>query len=228
MVDQRARAVRELADYILLQASDAPARVALDGRGAAGKTTLSAELAEALAASGRQVIRASIDDFHRPRLERYRRGRMSAEGYYRDARDLPAVISMLLAPLGPGGDRRIRTISLDLASDEPVDAEPRLVAEDAVLVLEGTFLQRPELAAYWDVAVYVRASAEECLRRALERDRELLGGEERTRAIYAARYEPAWELYEGEAAPEASADVVFDNERPERPLLEFKAGSVSA
>lgn len=228
MVDPRTRAVRELAEYILSKASDTPVRVAIDGRGAAGKTTLSAELADALASSGRQVIRASVDDFHRPRAERYRLGRMSAEGYYRDARDLPALVERLLAPLGPGGDRLIRTASLDLAADEPVDAEPRRADDDAVLLVEGTFLQRPELVAHWDAAVYVRVAAEECLRRALVRDRGLLGGEEGTRAMYAARYQPAWEMYEDEAAPEERADVVFDNEDPARPRLEFRAASVNA
>jgi hypothetical protein len=55
---------------------------------------------------GRPVIRTSIDGFHRPKAERYARGRYSAEGYYYDARDLAAIKALLLAPLGPGGDRR--------------------------------------------------------------------------------------------------------------------------
>lgn len=59
-----------------------PIRIAIDGRTASGKTTLADELAALLQGQGRSVIRTSIDGFHRPRAERYARGRHSAEGYY--------------------------------------------------------------------------------------------------------------------------------------------------
>src|ERR671937_1286035 len=57
-----------------------PVRVAIDGVDAAGKTTLADELAPVLRRRGREVVRASIDGFHRPRAERYRRGELSPEG----------------------------------------------------------------------------------------------------------------------------------------------------
>src|SRR6267142_5547438 len=91
-----------------------PIRVAIDGRAGAGKTTLSDELATLIRNHGRQVIRTSVDCFHRPKAERYARGRYSAEGYYHDARDLPAVTNLLLIPLGPRGDGMYRTASFDL------------------------------------------------------------------------------------------------------------------
>jgi hypothetical protein len=57
-----------------------PLRMAIDGIDAAGKTTLADELAELLAPLDRPVIRASVDSFHRPRDERYRRfGALSPE-----------------------------------------------------------------------------------------------------------------------------------------------------
>lgn len=62
-----------------------PTRVAVDGPDAAGKTTLADELGIALNDAGREVIRASVDGFHRPRVERYRRGPDSPEGYYEDS-----------------------------------------------------------------------------------------------------------------------------------------------
>ena len=43
-----------------------PARIAIDGPDAAGKTALADELAVVLRARGREVVRASIDDFHLP------------------------------------------------------------------------------------------------------------------------------------------------------------------
>ena len=80
----------------------------MDGPDAAGKTTLAAELAGRLAGK-RDVIRASIDGFHRPRAQRYRRGDLSPEGAYHDTFDYGAVRAVLLDPLGPGGSRRYRT-----------------------------------------------------------------------------------------------------------------------
>ena len=50
-----------------------PTRVAIDGPPAAGKTTLADELAGVLRTQGRNVIRATIDDFLVPRAQRYRR-----------------------------------------------------------------------------------------------------------------------------------------------------------
>ena len=61
--------------------------VAVDGRDGAGKTTFADGLAAAFAEDGSAVFRASIDDFHRPRDERYARGRTSPEGFYRDSYD---------------------------------------------------------------------------------------------------------------------------------------------
>jgi hypothetical protein len=59
-----------------------------------------------LRTQGRDVIRATIDDFLFPRAQRYPRGEYSAEGCYFDTDDYDALNRALLDPLGPGGDRR--------------------------------------------------------------------------------------------------------------------------
>jgi uridine kinase len=196
-----------------------PVRVAIDGRTASGKTTMADELAALMAEHGRSVIRTSIDGFHRPRVERYARGRHSAEGYYYYARDLAAIVALLLAPLGPGGDRQYRTASFDLDADRPLEQVPQTSAEDAILIVDGTFLQRPELQRYWDVTVFVRTSAEISEARGLGRDMQHLGGEEAARNLYANRYRPAYALYERLCEPERHSDVVIDNDDLVHPRL---------
>jgi uridine kinase len=126
----RAQAINTIADCIESYSVPHPLRVAVDGRTASGKTTLADEVAVLLRPRGRQVIRTSVDGFHRPRADRYRRGRHSPEGYLDDARDWHAIRRFLLDPLGPNGDRCYRTASFDLDRDEPVEqpavrAEPR-------------------------------------------------------------------------------------------------------
>ncbi|MCF4126152.1 uridylate kinase [Methylobacterium sp. SyP6R] len=200
-----------------------PVRVAVDGRTASGKTTLADELAALLRERGREVIRTSIDGFHRPRAERYARGRHSAEGYYHDARDLPAIVALLLAPLGPEGDRHYRTTSFDLDADRPIAQEPKIAAERAILIVDGTFLQRPELRLHWDATLFVRTSAETAQTRGLDRDATRLGGEAAARDLYAQRYRPAYALYEQIAEPEASCDVIVDNDDLACPQLHIRA-----
>ena len=62
-----------------------PLLVAIDGYDAAGKSILAKELAEKLRGLGLNIIEASIDGFHNPRVIRYKRGEESPEGYYYDS-----------------------------------------------------------------------------------------------------------------------------------------------
>jgi uridine kinase len=131
-----------VADRLLLFRLAHPVRVAVDGRTTSGKTTFADELAATIRKAGRSVVRASVDDFHQPAVMRYRQGRLSPDGYYEDARDLGAVRKFLLEPLGPDGDRSYATQTFDLERDQSVEPEMHRAKEDAVLIVDGTFLQR--------------------------------------------------------------------------------------
>ena len=219
----RATALMSLVNAVSSIRMARPIRVAVDGRTASGKTTLSDELAEILTAGGRDVIRTSIDGFHRPKAERYARGRQSPEGYYHDARDLAAINTLLLAPLGPDGDRRYRTASFDLAQDRPIEQTAKIASSEAILIVDGTFLQRPELVDNWDLTIFVETSETICAQRGVGRDTQLLGGIDAARQLYATRYQPAYRLYESMCAPDAVADAVFNNENIDCPVLMIRA-----
>jgi pantothenate kinase len=75
----------ELARHIVRLSPDRITRVAVDGVDGAGKITFANELADAIRALRRSVIRASVDGFHHPRAVRYERGRYSPEGYFEDS-----------------------------------------------------------------------------------------------------------------------------------------------
>lgn len=123
----------------------------MDGVDGAGKTVLADELA-VLVGRRRAVLRAGVDDFHRPRTERYARGR-GPESFYRDSHDLTALQDVLLRPFR--GGRPVRTAVHDVAADAPVRPAPVDPPGDAVLLLDGIFLHRPELAGHWDASVFV-------------------------------------------------------------------------
>ena len=176
-------------------------------------------IAAVLTARGRPVVRASVDDFQRPRAERYRRGAYSAEGYYRDSFDYAALRWLLLEPLGPHGDRAYRTASFDFVRDAEQRGLAGVAASDAVLIVDGVFLLRPELRNAWDFSVFVSISPREAVRRALSRDAAHFGSAEEVERRYRKRYLPAQALYLDEVRPHEIAAAVVENEDPARPVL---------
>jgi uridine kinase len=196
-----------------------PVRVAIDGVDAAGKTSLADELVAPLERLGRPVIRASIDGFHNPSSVRYRRGETSAEGYFRDSFNYPALIEALLYPLDPAGDRQFRRAIFDVRANTPVESPVENAAENAALLFDGVFLLIPELRPYWDYSVFVRAAFDVTLARAETRDRELFGSASKTRARYEQRYVPGQRLYLAEVDPGRHASVIVDNDDVTSPRL---------
>jgi uridine kinase len=215
----RAELLGRLADAIERVRRPHPVRVAVDGPDAAGKTTLADELAEVLGGRGRRVVRASIDGFHRPRAARYRLGPDSPEGYYLDSFDLEALRASLLEPLGPGGSRVYRSAVFDHRADGPLAELPEVAPDDAVLVLDGVFLLRPELVDDWDLRIVVSVTPEESLSRARVRDAPLVGSAAEIERRYRTRYLPGQRLYDSVARPTAVADLVVLNDDPARPRL---------
>lgn len=198
-----------------------PTRVAIDGPPAAGKTTLADNLAIVLRAQGREVIRATIDDFLFPRAHRYRRGEYSAEGCYFDAHDTEALNRVLLDPLGPGGDRRFRHTVYDRAADTELSPPVTTARADAVLVFDGVFLMRPELIDRWDLCVFVSTALEKTVDRAVIREHPVSSRAEVERR-WRERYIPAQQLYFATAHPTEHADIVVHNDDPRRPIWETR------
>ena len=200
-----------------------PVRVAVDGVGASGKTTLADELVGPLEARGRTVIRASIDGFHRPRRLRYARGGDSPRGYLDDSFDHESLRDCVLNPLGPGGSLRYRTAVFDFRTDLRVEAPDRLATSESVLLFDGVFLLRRELVEEWDFRVFVDASFEVTLKRALERDLPLFGSEEAVRERYETRYIPGERLYLELHGPKEAASALVRNDDPENATLEWNS-----
>jgi uridine kinase len=213
-----------LADTVASTRLSHPTRVAVDGPDAAGKSTLADELAARLRVFGRTVVRVSIDGFHRPRAERYQRGRLSPDGYYEDSFDLAALRELLLDPLGPGGSRMCRTETFDYRADAQVPSEASRAPCDAILIFDGVFLLRPELSGSWDLRIHLKVAEKEILRRARQRDTSLAPPAELDRR-YQERYLPAQRTYAERVRPAEIADFVVVNDNPAAPVLAQAPGS---
>jgi uridine kinase len=215
----RGKAVAGIVDAIDAVSCSHPVRVAIDGSAAAGKTMLADELAVALRGRGREVIRASVESFLRPRIERYRRGPESARGCYEDSFDYDRLLTELLHPLGESGSRLYRTEIYDRRIDLPVDSERLEASTDAILLFDGVFLLRPELVGEWDFGVFIAVASEEIIRRARIRDAREYGSPDDAERRFRARYLPSQRHYRGTVRPAELADVVLDNDDPARPRL---------
>ena len=189
-----------------------PTRVAIDGVDAAGKTTLADALVAPIEELGRPVIRATVDGFHRPREERYRRGSDSPEGYYHDSFDYDSARGELLEQLGPGGSLRYRTATFAFPTDQFVYERLQTAQPDAILLFDGIFLMRPELNDLWDFRIFLEIGFEESLERAVRRNAEGMDSEEALRERYEKRYIPGQRLYLDSVKPREIADVVVEGE----------------
>ncbi|MGZ4334790.1 MAG: uridine kinase [Gaiellaceae bacterium] len=186
MTEERQAVLAAVAELVDRLPRDRPARVAVDGVTAAGKSTFADELA---ARTVLPAIRVRVDDFHRPSAERHARGE-GPESYYHDTFDLGKLRAALLG--SPG----------------------------AVLLVDGVFLLRPELADVWELSIFLAVDRAVALRRGIERDASWMGGSDAARARYEARYVPGEALYLEAVHPERLADVVVENTDPDRPRLD--------
>jgi len=194
-----------------------PIRVGISGITASGKTTLANELAKELQHKNKSVIRTSIDNFHHPKIIRYRQGKESAIGYYEDAHDYDSFKEKLLIPLGPEGDLQYQTVSLDLEKDESVHPELQIASKDMILIVDGTFLFKKNLIDLYDFKIFVKTDFEIAKKRGAKREERAFGSYEKAEDMFTYRYHAASKLYLEQDAPELHADVVVLNNNLKNP-----------
>jgi uridine kinase len=212
--------VAALADVTTSLRLGHPTRVAIEGRSASGKTTFADELADAVREQGREVLRASVDDFHRPgHKHRSQRGDWTPSSYFDEGYDYDAFRDLLLRPLGPGGSRRCRPALFDAFHDVWRPEEWHAVTDRTVAIIDGVFLLRPELAGHWDYIVWLHIDMETMVARARHRDVAWVGSEAVVEERYRRHWMPTHELYERLIEPQTYAHAIIDNRTPQTPKL---------
>lgn len=215
----RSTVIDNLADSIARVHRDHPVRVGIDGFAAAGKTTLADELVGPLEQRGRVVLRISIDGFHNPSKIRHRKGRHCPVGYYQDSFNHEAIVTHVLAPLGPDGNRKFKPSNYDYRTGTSVEVDCENAPIDAVLLFDGIFLQRPELKDHWDFTVFVHTDFSIMIDRACMRDLEKFQSVDRVRESFERRFIPGSRLYLEQTRPHEQAHVVIDNNNVHHPVL---------
>ena len=204
--------VRRFADRIVDLSPGHRIIVAIDGVDGAGKTTLANALAVPVAGR-RPVVRASIDDFHRPAAERWARGRESAEGFFRDSFDYDGLARVLLDPFRAGGE--ILVAIHDVVADIPRNVSGGVPAPDAVLILDGIFLHRAELVDRWDLSIYLDVDFPVSIPRGAQRG----FGDPDPAAPSNHRYVEGQRIYLAEADPASRATILVDSTDIDQPRI---------
>ncbi len=205
--------VVSVADELLHNYSKGRVIIVVDGPTAAGKTTFADDLAVALRATKHAVFRASIDDFLKPRAERWTQGRESAAGRYDDSYDYSVLRRVLVEPFKLGGSAGFVTAAFDGERDVPVEPKWQTGPPDAILIIDGSYLLRPELRGLWNASIWLDAG--DSVRGGRMADRGILNGTPR-----ADRYEDAFAIYE-KTRPRAIATITVDNTDADHPRRVF-------
>jgi uridine kinase len=162
--------------------------LAVDGPDGAGKTRFADDLGAALRKRGVAVFRASIDGFLRSRAERHALG---STGF-------------VLA-------------AFDARRDAAVEPKWVTAPPDAVLIVDGVFLQRPELSGIWNYSVWLDVPEDVAFARVAERD----GSDPDPAAESNRRHVDGQRLYRSAVDPRTKASAIVANADLEHPRRVF-------
>ncbi|MFJ5269783.1 HAD-IA family hydrolase [Streptomyces sp. NPDC088358] len=198
-----------------------PYVVGVTGIDTAGKSRMAERLRTVLRARGVPVAVVHVDDFHRPRAERYDSALPAPRQYYERSIDFARLAAEVLAPLRTDGGLHRSVAALDLPSDEWTTVRHD-IGPGTVVILEGVFLYRAETRPYVDLFVHLDVDEHTVLERARQRDLPSQGAEVMRK--YADKYLPAQRAYLERHPPRELAHVVVDNSRWEEPVVRVWPG----
>ena len=197
-----------------------PKIICIDGIDGSGKSFFAKEFCNFIRRQNKKAILCSVDNFHNPKEERYKKGKDSPDGFYLDSYNYSRFKNNLLEPFKKGQGNYLEGI-YDVSSESQIPFTLKPVPENAILVVEGIFLQRPELISYWDLKIYLDVDFEVSLARNIKRAKDLakIGTIEDIKRRYKARYMPGQKLYFQDAKPSITADIVINNNDFKTPYI---------
>lgn len=217
MTDARSEVLILICRAVLSLPSDRPLLIGIDGKDASGKTTFANNLTEVLRSkTNREIIRISLDDFFNPRAVRSHQ-QDQARGCYDDTFNIEGIQKQLLEPLRSTNTYTAKIF--DYKTDSPVEIVEHTASSDAIVIVDGVFLQRPEFRDYWDYTALLEVSDEIAIERGTVRDTERIGDTETARQKYINRYIASQKIYYDECRPRNRASLVVDNTDYDKPKI---------
>lgn len=176
--------------------------IGIDGLGGSGKTMYAYKLQQQLEDS----VILHLDDFVHKKEVRYNENYEEWYCYYHLQWRYDYLIQKLLLPLKNGLDVNETIEVYDRETDSYMLRKIEIPVGTTVIV-EGVFLQRPELRPYFETVIYLELDKETRLKRISDRD-IYMGNKEEIALKYEQRYFPAEEMYIEQCNPFALADIV--------------------
>lgn len=167
--------------------------IAVDGTDASGRVTFADQLAEVLRETDHHVFRASMSFFQRARNEQDSSEPDPQLRLYRSGSDDSALRRVLVEPFRMGGSAGFVLEQRDPASGEWIQPTWRTAPHDAVLILDGDYLNRADVHDLWSFSVLLETEAST----------------------------PAETAYLTEMGPRDRVTAVIDNSDPARPERRF-------
>src|SRR5690606_18263864 len=101
----------------------------------------------------------SMDDFFRPRSDREREGWLDGKAHFREAYDYSLLRRVLIDPFHTSGSTSFVLTGFDEVRDQPV-FQPKWMSAgpDAILIMDGVFLLRPELVGMWNYSIWLKTA----------------------------------------------------------------------
>lgn len=178
--------------------------IGVTGIDRAGKTSFTAALENYFKEKDIPTQVIHIDDFHHPKAIRHA-GNDPCYNYYHQHFDINTIIKKLLQPIQKKKTLSIKLTTLDWQTDRFENERKYQVNSDTVVIFEGVFLFRKELAPYLDFKVFLDIPFEESKRRAVMIDPSA------DLTKYDTKYLPAQQKYLAEYPPSKVADIMIDN-----------------
>ncbi|SMQ68014.1 hypothetical protein [Agreia sp. VKM Ac-1783] len=170
--------------------------VAVDG--AVGATGFGRELVAALERAGHASVFASIDDFAQPTAPG-EAARQTSSDYYERRYDYATFRRVLVDPFRLGGSAGFVVAAFDESASRAIEPVWRTAAADAILVVAGPFLARPELRGTFNYTIFLETPA-------------------RPRSV---ALDEALDRYTADAGPRFVATAIVDTTDPDRPRRVF-------
>ena len=91
-----------------------------------------------------------------------------------------------------------------------------------VLIVDGTFLLKKEIEYLFDYKIFVDTDFEIARNRGAKRETEAFGSYEEAEKMFINRYHAACKMYIDEHNPKECANVIFQNNNFDDPVVVFK------
>ena len=171
-----------LADEFLHNYAKGRTMLAVDG---VDTSDFADDLAERLGRGGHAVFRASMTNFQLPKADRF-------GDAYQWTYDYDLFRRVLVEPFKMAGSTGFVLAAYDAAREQPIEMEWATGPQDATLIVDGEYLNRPELRGLWNWSIWLEV-------RGVRTD----------------------DAYFAEATPRTRASAIVDNTDPEHPRRSF-------